>query len=155
MKSEQADRPVEMPVDHRVETRAETEMRATTRDTPLDETRTADLDRPILLSLREELERLYQDREAIAETLNELIEDLTELRQQLRSEKKAGKATDGGKLLTEVRYWLKQANETEKEIAAIRQKEIGIAGAYGIDLEQAGLAVGCRLARLRACCGAE
>lgn len=115
----------------------------------------AEDEQPIVITLGSELERLNKDRENIAATLLELIEDLEVLKEELRSERRAGKSTEGGKLLTEVRYWLKQARETEKEIDAIRRKDSGIAGDYGLDLEQARVEIGCRLDSLRACCCAE
>jgi chromosome segregation ATPase len=110
--------------------------------------------RPVLITLQNELEQLQRERDEIAELLAGFKEDLFELQRKLRAQERA-KSGDDGKLLSEVKFWLKAARETEKEIEAIRRKEAGIAGEYGLDLEQAGHEIGCRLAGLRACCGAE
>ncbi|MFW2543518.1 hypothetical protein ACN2XU_12805 [Primorskyibacter sp. 2E107] len=112
-------------------------------------------DRPVLITLKSDLERLERDRDTIAATLLELIEDLEALKNELRAERRAGKSAEGGKLLAEVRYWLKQARETEKEIDAIRRKDSSLAGDWGLDLDAAGDAIGCRLDSLRSCCGAN
>lgn len=111
-------------------------------------------DRPVLITITSELERLEQEREEIAAMLAGFKEDLFAMQRVLNEEKRAG-GGDGAKTLTEIQYWIKQAKETEKEIEAIRRKDCAIVEGYGLDLEQAGLEIGCRLAGLRACCGAE
>ncbi|MFZ7090413.1 hypothetical protein [Primorskyibacter sp. 2E233] len=114
----------------------------------------AENNRPVLITMKSELERLERDRDEIAAMLAALKADLFEMQSNLRRGK-PDKGSDGGKLLNDVRYWIKQAKETENEIDAIRRKDCAIAGEYGLDLEQAGLEIGCRLAGLRACCGAD
>ncbi|WP_425101207.1 hypothetical protein [Tropicibacter sp. S64] len=109
-------------------------------------------EKPILILPGADLKRLENDRESIAATLRDLVEDLEELKNDLRAERRAGTGAEGGKLLTEVRYWLKQARETEKEIDALRRQENGCALGWGIDFDAAAYQVGCRLASLRACC---
>ncbi|WGW02506.1 hypothetical protein [Tropicibacter oceani] len=114
----------------------------------------AENNRPVLITIKSELERLERDREEIAAMLEGLKQDLQSMQERLRSGE-TEKRSEGGSLLGDLKYWLRQANETEKEIEAIRRKDCAIVEGYGLDLEQAGLEIGCRLAGLRACCGAD
>ncbi|MGR3496827.1 hypothetical protein [Citreimonas sp.] len=100
------------------------------------------------------LTKLEEEREAIAETLTDLREQVAMLSRKLRAGDYA-KSTDDGKLLADIRYWLRAARETEAEIDDLRRRDNGIVGEYGLDLDQACVAVRCRLDSLRTCCGAE
>ena len=60
---------------------------------------------------------------------------------------------DGARLLSDIRYWLKQAHDVESEIETQRKANAGIAHEYAIDFDAARSQVRCRLDRLRACRG--
>lgn len=100
------------------------------------------------------LMKLEEEREAIADTLADLRQQVGALSRKLRAGE-YGKTTDDGKLLADIRYWLRAARETEAEIDDLRRRDTGIVGEYGLDLDQACVAVRCRLDSLRTCCGAE
>lgn len=104
-----------------------------------------------LIRAQSRLDRLEQDRENISETLEGLGRQLRTLSSQLQKGNTAKKPEDKA-LLADIRYWLKAARDTELEIEDLRRREAGITGEYGLDLEQACLAVRCRLDSLRTCC---
>lgn len=60
---------------------------------------------------------------------------------------------DGARLLSDIRYWLKQAQDVESEIETYRKATTGRANEYAIDFDTARSQVRCRLDRLRACRG--
>lgn len=108
---------------------------------------------PVLIRAKEDVQRLEEQREEIAQELDDLTTEIRELRARIRNGDPERKG-ESGKLLGDVKYWLKAARETECEIDAIRRKESEITGDYGLDLEAARYEIGCRLARLRPCDGA-
>lgn len=93
--------------------------------------------------------RLEAQRDEIAQTLEELTADIRELQERIRGSERV-KKTDVGTALSDLRYWLKAARETEAELDAIRRKQNGIEGDWGLDLEAAYHEVSCRLDRIRA-----
>lgn len=106
-----------------------------------------------LITARAEKDRLQAERESITEVLRDLREDLEQMAALMRGGE--GVTTPEVKaLLTDMRYWLKALRETEAELETIRRKEAGIVGGYGLDLARARVEIGCRLDRLRRCCGA-
>ncbi|MCT4557406.1 MAG: hypothetical protein N4A61_05030 [Pelagimonas sp.] len=105
----------------------------------------------VLITAQCEADRLTEQREEIAQTLAELVADIRTIQKDLR-QGEVDRKSETGKLLGELRYWLRAARETEAELEIIRRKEAGIGDAYGIDLRAAELAVRCRLDSLRACC---
>ncbi|MGR3687473.1 MAG: hypothetical protein ACU0D5_14660 [Paracoccaceae bacterium] len=60
---------------------------------------------------------------------------------------------EGARLLSDIRYWLKQAHDVETEIETYRKATAGIAHEYAIDFDAARSQVRCRLDRLRDCRG--
>ena len=61
---------------------------------------------------------------------------------------------DGARLLADVRYWLKQANELETQIETQQRKATGHSGHdHAIDFDAARSQIRCRLDRLRDCRG--
>lgn len=96
--------------------------------------------------------RLEEERDGISETLEDLRQALTALQRKAVAGDIADKA-EAGKVLADIRYWLKAARETEQELEQARRRDAGIARAYGLDLEAAMREVDCRLDRLRDCCG--
>lgn len=64
-----------------------------------------------------------------------------------------GAIREGVRLLSDIRYWLKQANDVETEIETYRKAATGIAHEYAIDFDAARTQLRCRLDRLRTCRG--
>ncbi|MDA7424678.1 hypothetical protein [Thalassococcus lentus] len=107
----------------------------------------------VLITAKTEAERLEKERDSIARQLTGLRQQIEALQDQLEAGTIKTEGEDK-KLLAELRYWLKAGRETEKEIDEIRRRDAGIADVYGLDLDAAVSEIGCRLARVRACCGA-
>ncbi|MDG1458495.1 MAG: hypothetical protein P8Q92_11555 [Pseudoprimorskyibacter sp.] len=105
-----------------------------------------------LIKIEERASALEDECQKIAQMLADMVEDLEELRKRART----GEATkkDGNAVLSELRYWLRAARETEKELDQINRQNSGVAGDYGLDLDIARVEIGCRLARIRTCCDA-
>lgn len=108
----------------------------------------------ILITVQADIERLEKTRDEIAETLRELSDDVRALKERLRAGD-VEKSTDVTKLLGDLRYWLRAANETEAKLEDLRRRDAGLCGAYGLDLDAARVAIGCRLHRIRQCCNAD
>jgi hypothetical protein len=104
-----------------------------------------------LITPENELSRLEEKRQRIAESLERLAGAIGALEKKVAAGE-VGNTTEAGKVLADIRYWLKQAWETEAEIERFRRKDAGIAHEYALDLERARSEIGCRLARLRPCC---
>lgn len=106
-----------------------------------------------LITARADKDRLQAERESITHVLRDLREDLEQMAALMRGGEGV-KTPEVKALLTDMRYWLKALRETEAELETIRRKEAGIIGGYGLDLARARVEIGCRLDRLRRCCGA-
>ncbi|UMA63734.1 hypothetical protein LVO79_11900 [Roseivivax marinus] len=104
-----------------------------------------------LITIEDRMSELEADRDAIAETLRGIRSELHDLRARVEAGE-FGSPTEAGKLLGDVRYWLKAARETETEIQKVHKARAGIAHDYGLDLEKARADIRCRLHRIRACC---
>lgn len=78
--------------------------------------------------------------------------ELIELQERL-AEGDQSAIRDGARLLSDIRYWLKQAHDVETEIETQRKANAGIAHEYAIDFDAARSQVRCRLDRLRDCRG--
>ncbi len=102
------------------------------------------------------------------EEVSPLDEDITEVREALREIKaefsalKARALADDDnvikeavQLTVELRKWLLRVKETEACFEERRKQKEGIAEHYSVDLDRARFTIGCRLARLRKCCGSE
>jgi hypothetical protein len=107
----------------------------------------------VMIRAQADSDWLDQQREDIAETLTDLVKELRALRRRV-SRGDPDRKGDSGKVLGDLRFWLRAARDTEAELDAIRRASCGIDGEYGLDLEQARHEIGCRLARLRPCCRA-
>lgn len=105
----------------------------------------------ILITAEEESSALESEREAIAQELAAIREMVASLRHKVEAGE-AGTATEAGKLLSDLRTWLKHAKETEVQIARHRKEHARICGSYGLDLDAARQVVGSRLDRVRRCC---
>jgi hypothetical protein len=108
-------------------------------------------DQPIVIIANERCLRLRKQRERATATIEDLLDQIEETLRKIRIGE-IDKKSEGTKVLGELKYWLRAARETELELEAIIRKEEGIGDAYGLDLEQARSAIGCRLDSLRACC---
>ena len=106
-----------------------------------------------LIKTEERARALDDQCQKIAKTLAEVVDELEGLREKARTGE-ANLKKDGNALLSELRYWLKAARETEKELDQIKRSAAGVAGEYGLDLDVARVEIGCRLARIRTCCDA-
>ncbi|MGR3271315.1 hypothetical protein DU478_04845 [Thalassococcus profundi] len=104
-----------------------------------------------LITPKDRLGGLEEERVHIALILRTLKSQLNALNERV-AEKDLGDPAAAGKLLGEVRYWLKAARETEAELDTAKRQRDGISEGYGIDLDHARTEIGCRLARLRTCC---
>ena len=105
----------------------------------------------IVITANERCERLRRQRDRATATIAELIDQIDELQSRV-SRGDIAKKSEASGALNELKYWLRAARETELELEAIIRKDEGIGDAYGLDLEAARFAVGCRLDSLRACC---
>lgn len=90
-------------------------------------------------------------------SLEETIRGLRNAAEDLRRRIEAGEDTDlagAAKQLGQVGSLIRDCQKVEKSFVEHHHAQAGIArGGYALDLEQARVVVGCRLARLRACCG--
>ncbi|EPX81934.1 hypothetical protein Salmuc_00248 [Salipiger mucosus DSM 16094] len=107
----------------------------------------------ILVKVEEELSRLEDERDRIAGMLRELASDLQRMKVRLDDGEEVSRK-ESGQVLSDLRYWARASHETEAQIANVRRKQKGLDGDWGLDLERARDEIGCRMARLRRCCGA-
>ena len=107
-----------------------------------------------LITPEDELSQLEDKRQRIADSLEALSGAIRALEMKVAAGE-VGNTTEAGKVLADIRYWLKQAWETERDIERFKRKDAGIAHEYALDLERARSEIGCRLARLRTCCRSE
>ena len=92
--------------------------------------------------------------------LNSVIDSVKELRQELEALKERVKTEEGwdgaqnNKKVTSATALLLTCQNVENRLVECRSKSAGIAqGGYALDLQRARFEIGCRLARLRRCCG--
>ncbi len=79
---------------------------------------------------------------------------LASLRDQLEQEQ-GGATVQTGKALSELRQLIRTTIDTEKSFEQRQKEKHGIAEGYRLDLEQARITIGRRLARLRAVSDAD
>ena len=108
---------------------------------------------PVLILPKSERDRLDALREEIAQEVEELRDELQAIRTALRGGE-ARKPGEDTQRLGEIRKSLRSLREVEAELHDLRRKDAAIHGEYGIDLDAAQFAIGCRLGRLAQCCGA-
>lgn len=114
-------------------------------------TENQDDDKPIVIVPNIRSNRLRRQRDRATATIASLLDQIEEAEDRIKRGD-IDKKTEAGRLLGDLKYWLRAARETEMELEAIIRKEEGIGDAYGLDLENARIAIGCRLDSLRACC---
>lgn len=105
----------------------------------------------ILITSEEENTALRAERDAIARELATIRQMVEDLRNRVEAGE-TGTATEAGKILSDLRVWLKHAKETEVQLERHRREHARICGSYGLDLAAARDTVCGRLARLRQCC---
>lgn len=105
----------------------------------------------VLITAEEEGDALELERAAIAQELRTIREMVAQLRETVEAGE-TGKGAEAGKILSDLRTWLKHAKETEVHIVRHRRETAKISGSYGLDLDAARDVIGCRLDRLRRCC---
>ena len=105
----------------------------------------------VLITVEDEGRALVDEREAIARELAAIREMVASLRLKVEAGE-SGTAVEVGKVLSDLRVWLKHAKETEVQIERHRKEHAKICGSYGLDLDAARQVVGGRLDRVRRCC---
>lgn len=105
----------------------------------------------ILITAQEEGRALDEERAAISRELAAIRAMVADLRQKVEAGE-TGTATEAGRILSDLRTWLKHAKETEVQLERHRKEQARICGSYGLDLDAARHVVGRRLDRLRRCC---
>lgn len=91
--------------------------------------------------------------EQVRRTMTYLTELLALMEDEVM-EGEPGAIKEAAKLLGEIRNWSKLAMETEARFEEREKRREGAANGYALDLEEARATIGCRMARLRRCCGA-
>ncbi|CAN0276731.1 unnamed protein product, partial [Chrysoparadoxa australica] len=92
--------------------------------------------------------------DALEKQLSAMRADLEAVYAQIRRGQ-FGDLKDARRATSEIRQWLKIAIDAETQLAKRREKELGVADGYALDLEEARESIGCRLARLRRARDAE
>ena len=89
----------------------------------------------------------------ILEELNRLKQDLRAIQGYVQSEE-PNFTREALRVGADVRAFLKLAYDVEARVHEEQRKQLGIAGDSGFDLDVARADIGCKLDRLRECCGA-
>ena len=89
----------------------------------------------------------------IVEELKRLKDDLHATRGYVQSEE-PGFTREALRCAGDVRAFIKHAYDVEAKVNEEHRKQLGIAGETGFDLDVARAEIGCKLDRLRECCGA-
>lgn len=105
----------------------------------------------MILNTSEEVSRLSEEFRRLKDQLSGFSHDLDELQSKIRSGE-IEKGSDARRFLTELRTWVRIAQEAEAACAEHQKEQRGYTGPYGLDLEAARSQIGCRMARLRRCC---
>ncbi len=101
-------------------------------------------------------ERISQTADLL-QSLERSIRDLRQTAEELRQQIGAGEDADlagASKQLGQLEGLIRSCQKVETSFVEQHHRQAGIAQrGYALDLERARFEVGCRLARLRACCG--
>ena len=104
--------------------------------------------------------KMEQEASELSGHIGEIVEQLQELKRELRmvqgyvQSEEPGHVREALRCAGDIRQFIKHAYEVEARYNDERRKELGIAGDVGFDLGAARDSIGCKLDRLRACCGA-
>lgn len=103
-------------------------------------------------------ERILETAELLR-SIHESIRGLRQAAEDLRRQIVAGEDAElagATKQFGQVQSLIRNCQTVEAQLAEQYNRQAGIAhGGYALDLDAARVEVGCRLARLRACCGAR
>ena len=80
--------------------------------------------------------------------LRVMCEDLEALSEKVRAQQ-FDDIKNQGRILGDIRQWLKMAIEAEVQLEQRKKKEQGIVNGYALDMDAARASIGCRLDRLR------
>lgn len=101
-------------------------------------------------------EERISDADALLRSLKRSVQELREIAETLKQEIEAGgdaAAAARGKDLERAGQVIRSCQKVEECFVQEQHRKAGIArGSYALDLEAARAEVGCRMARLRACC---
>ncbi|MDC0737539.1 hypothetical protein N6L24_04565 [Cognatishimia sp. SS12] len=99
----------------------------------------------------------HENLDAELETVRTALIDMSQTLDLIRLEILEGgpdRIRESVRVLSDIRSWAKLAIETEARFEERQQRQQGAVNGYALDLEEARHTIGCRLARLRRCCGA-
>jgi hypothetical protein len=103
-------------------------------------------------------ERVSRTAELL-QSLEDAVRDLRQQAKDLSAQIQAGEDADlviGNKQVSAAETLVRTCQKVEASLVEQYHKQAGIVrGGYALDLVQARFEIGCRLARLRACCGAR
>ncbi|HBS50905.1 MAG TPA: hypothetical protein DEA05_12870 [Rhodobacteraceae bacterium] len=92
------------------------------------------------------------------ESLKRSVNDLRQMAEDLKAQIDAGEEADltrGKRQVSDCAALIRNCQTVEAQLVKLRSEDTGIVqGGYALDLDRARFEIGCRLARLRACCGA-
>ncbi|WP_281971919.1 hypothetical protein [Ruegeria faecimaris] len=102
-------------------------------------------------------ERIFQTADLL-QSLETSIRGLRKAAEELRRQISAGEDADiagAGKQLGQLEGLIRSCQKVETSLVEQHHRQAGVVqGGYALDLDRARSEIGCRLARLRACCGA-
>jgi hypothetical protein len=106
----------------------------------------------ILITPEECVSRTAELLQSVQGSIRELRKQVEDLKQQIRTGEDADFAS-GTKQIASADGLIRTCQKVEASLVEQLHKQVGIAtGGYALDLERARSEIGCRLARLRACC---
>ena len=104
--------------------------------------------------------QLEKETSELSGHIGEIVDQLKELKRELRlvqgyvQSEEPGHTREALRCAGDIRAFIKHAYEVETRYNDERRKELGLAGDTGFDLGAARTQIGCKLDRLRECCGA-
>lgn len=96
------------------------------------------------------------EAEALLASVHRSVRDLREEIEDLKQRVRAGEETDqkAAAQLASAEKLIRTCQSVEKCLVEHRNRNAGVArGGYALDLDRARFEIGCRLHRLRSCCG--
>ena len=104
--------------------------------------------------------QMEQQTNELSGHIGEIVEQLQELKRELRmvqgyvQSEEPGHIREALRCAGDIRQFIKHAYDVEAKYNEEQRKQLGIAGQSGFDLGAARADIGCKLDRLRECCGA-
>ena len=106
----------------------------------------------VLITPEDDTDHFSKEFERVYKQLRSFLTCIEDLQQRVQTGEGV-KETEVRKLFQDLRGWLKLAHDAEKLVAERNREKLGIKYDYGLDLRAAHDQIGCRLDRLRRCCG--